>query len=146
MTKTRGATTAVSHDFSPLTDDDLYLFNEGSFFHMYEKLGAHRETVDGTDGVFFAVWAPNAGQVSVVGDFNGWDKASHPLRPGPARASGRGSSPASRPAPSTSTRSSHETRSIASRRPIRWRSTPKRHPGRHQSYGTSTTNGATSIG
>jgi len=61
--------------------DDLYLFNEGTHFHLYEKLGAHRMTVDGNEGMYFAVWAPDARHVSVVGDFNRWDKGSHPLRP-----------------------------------------------------------------
>jgi 1,4-alpha-glucan branching enzyme len=63
-----------------LTADDLYLFNEGSHFALYEKLGAHIEAVDGETGVSFAVWAPNAAKVSVVGDFNGWTPGSHPLR------------------------------------------------------------------
>src|SRR5262245_31013541 len=62
-----------------LTDDDLYLFNEGSHVRLYEKLGAHPGIVDGQRGTHFAVWAPNAERVSVVGDFNGWDRARHPL-------------------------------------------------------------------
>jgi len=57
------------------------MFNEGSHFQLYDKLGAHAMTVDGVEGTYFAVWAPSAEQVSVMGDFNGWDKASHPLRP-----------------------------------------------------------------
>jgi 1,4-alpha-glucan branching enzyme len=72
---------SVHHNISRLTSDDLYLFNEGSHYRLYEKLGAHILTVDGVEGSYFAVWAPNARQVSVSGDFNGWDKASHPLRP-----------------------------------------------------------------
>jgi 1,4-alpha-glucan branching enzyme len=64
-----------------LTDDDLYLFNEGSHLRLYEKLGAHPITVDGKQGTYFAVWAPDAEHVSVIGDFNGWNKKSHPLRP-----------------------------------------------------------------
>ncbi|HWP59188.1 MAG TPA: 1,4-alpha-glucan branching protein GlgB [Candidatus Acidoferrales bacterium] len=64
-----------------LTDNDLYLFNEGSHFKLYEKLGAHPLTVDGDAGVYFAVWAPDAESVSVIGDFNGWNKSSHPLYP-----------------------------------------------------------------
>jgi 1,4-alpha-glucan branching enzyme len=64
-----------------LSDDDLFLFNEGSHYRLYEKLGAHPTTVDGVGGTYFAVWAPNAKQVSVIGDFNNWDKSSHPLCP-----------------------------------------------------------------
>jgi 1,4-alpha-glucan branching enzyme len=63
-----------------LTDDDIYLFNEGSHFRLYDKLGSH--VVAGTSpGAYFAVWAPDAEQVFVVGDFNGWNKSSHPLAP-----------------------------------------------------------------
>jgi 1,4-alpha-glucan branching enzyme len=64
-----------------LNADDLYLFNEGSFFHLYEKLGAHPMTIDGTAGTYFAVWVPAAQQVAVIGTFNDWDKTTHPLRP-----------------------------------------------------------------
>jgi len=67
----------VPDDGSRLTDQDFYLFNEGSHFHLYAKLGAH---VVGADGVRFAVWAPNAERVYVIGDFNAWNKTSHPLR------------------------------------------------------------------
>jgi 1,4-alpha-glucan branching enzyme len=65
---------------SLLTSDDLYLFNEGTHSHLYEKLGAHPVTADGVSGTNFAVWAPDARQVSVVGDFNGWDPLADPLR------------------------------------------------------------------
>ncbi|HEV7767231.1 MAG TPA: 1,4-alpha-glucan branching protein GlgB [Thermoanaerobaculia bacterium] len=61
---------------SLLTDWDIHLFNEGTHHKLWEKLGSH--IVDG--GVMFAVWAPNAQQVSVVGDFNDWNPESHPLR------------------------------------------------------------------
>jgi 1,4-alpha-glucan branching enzyme len=71
----------VYHDVSLVTDDDLHLFNEGSHFRLYDKLGAHLVTHRGTEGVYFAVWAPDAEEVHVVGDFNGWEKSSHPLRP-----------------------------------------------------------------
>ena len=70
-----------AEDFSLLTPDDIYLFNEGSHFRLYEKLGAHPVNEMQMKGVYFAVWAPNAGRVSVVGNFNAWDKSSHPLRP-----------------------------------------------------------------
>ncbi|MBI4003118.1 MAG: 1,4-alpha-glucan branching enzyme, partial [Nitrospira defluvii] len=66
---------------SLLTADDLYLFNEGSHFHLYDKLGAHPTTVQGVEGTYFAVWAPAAEQVSVFGTFNHWDASRHPLRP-----------------------------------------------------------------
>ena len=79
--KTRPAGEPVRHDVSLLTDDDLYLFNEGSHYRLYEKLGAHRVSRDGEDGTCFAVWAPDAARVFVMGDFNGWHKTSHALRP-----------------------------------------------------------------
>jgi 1,4-alpha-glucan branching enzyme len=64
-----------------LTKEDLYLFNEGSHYRLYDKLGAHPMTVDGVAGTYFAVWAPSASHVSVMGDFNRWDRFSQPLRP-----------------------------------------------------------------
>ncbi|MDP3939882.1 MAG: hypothetical protein Q8R92_17325 [Deltaproteobacteria bacterium] len=63
-----------------LTKDDLYLFNEGSHCRLYDKFGARPITLDGKAGTQFTVWAPNARQVSVVGDWNGWNRESHPLR------------------------------------------------------------------
>ena len=66
---------------SLLTENDLYLFNEGSHFRLYDKLGAHVVNHQGISGTQVAVWAPNAAQVFVMGDFNGWDKHSNPLRP-----------------------------------------------------------------
>ncbi len=72
-------TQRVRYDVSLLTDDDLFLFNEGNHFRLYFKLGAHPLTADGVDGTYFAVWAPDAEQVFVMGDFNGWNKGSHPL-------------------------------------------------------------------
>ncbi|HEX9796788.1 MAG TPA: 1,4-alpha-glucan branching protein GlgB [Anaerolineales bacterium] len=70
---------AVRTDVNRLTDDDLFLFNEGSHFGLQEKLGSHPMEVDGQAGTYFAVWAPNADYVSVVGDFNEWDRGAHPL-------------------------------------------------------------------
>jgi 1,4-alpha-glucan branching enzyme len=70
----------VRHDVAMLTDEDVYLFNEGTHYRLYQKLGAHLRNVDGQDGVCFSVWAPNAQSVSVMGDFNGWNKESHALR------------------------------------------------------------------
>ena len=64
-----------------LTDVDLHLFNEGSHNRLYQKLGAHLVTVDGKPGTYFAVWAPDAERISVVGDFNGWNPDSNPMNP-----------------------------------------------------------------
>ncbi len=67
--------------FSPLLSDfDLHLFTEGRLYRAYDKLGAHLRTVDAVTGVQFAVWAPNALRVSIVGDFNGWDGRRHAMR------------------------------------------------------------------
>jgi 1,4-alpha-glucan branching enzyme len=65
---------------STLSDFDLHLLAEGTHYRAYEKLGAHLATVDGVAGVRFAVWAPNARRVSVVGDWNGWDGRVHAMR------------------------------------------------------------------
>src|SRR5262245_1100946 len=63
-----------------LTDFDLHLLGEGTHLHAFEKLGAHQITVGSATGTHFAVWAPNADRVSVIGDFNGWDGRVHPMR------------------------------------------------------------------
>ena len=63
-----------------LSGFDLHLLGEGTHYRIYDKLGAHAATLEGVVGVIFAVWAPNAKRVSVVGDWNGWDGRSHPLR------------------------------------------------------------------
>jgi len=65
---------------STLSDFDLHLLGEGTHYRAYEKLGAHLTTFDGAAGVRFAVWAPNARRVSVVGDWNGWDGRVHSMR------------------------------------------------------------------
>ena len=65
---------------SQITKFDAYLFAEGKNYDIYEKLGAHPMTIDGVKGTYFAVWAPNARRVSVVGDFNMWDGALHPMQ------------------------------------------------------------------
>ncbi|KPK19720.1 MAG: glycogen branching protein [Nitrospira bacterium SG8_3] len=82
MTQQRrlGREDSTLENTSYLTDDDIYLFNEGTHFRLYEKLGAHLAAPDGTEGVCFSVWAPNAQKVFVMGDFNGWEKEQHPLR------------------------------------------------------------------
>src|SRR3984893_14935300 len=69
-----------STNASLLTDQDRHLFNEGTHYRIYNKLGAHITTVAGKPGTYFGVWAPNASSVSVVGDFNGWDAQSHLLQ------------------------------------------------------------------
>jgi 1,4-alpha-glucan branching enzyme len=79
--KDKNGNPAVLYDWSLLTDDDIYLFNEGSHFRLYEKLGSKPLTSQGEMGTYFAVWAPDAEQVCVMGGFNHWDKSSHPLRP-----------------------------------------------------------------
>ncbi|HEY4235527.1 MAG TPA: 1,4-alpha-glucan branching enzyme, partial [Lacipirellulaceae bacterium] len=83
VTNQSGETTTM-HDpyaFEPmLTDYDLHLLSEGTHWKSYHKLGAHLRTVAGVKGVNFAVWAPNAEGVSIVGDFNGWKVARHAMR------------------------------------------------------------------
>ncbi|MAT38926.1 MAG: 1,4-alpha-glucan branching enzyme [Ectothiorhodospiraceae bacterium] len=70
-----------SYAFLPqLTDYDLHLFGEGNHFRIYDKLGSHFRLNDGIGGVHFAVWAPSARSVSVIGDFNGWDRRRHAMR------------------------------------------------------------------
>ena len=64
-----------------LSDFDLHLFSEGTHLRLYEKYGAHLTEHAGVQGVSFAVWAPNAERVSVIGDFNQWDGRRHPMRP-----------------------------------------------------------------
>ena len=72
---------ADPYTFPPiLSDFDLYLIGEGKHQDLYERLGAHPWRIGDVDGVAFAVWAPNARKVSVVGDFNGWDDRAHPMR------------------------------------------------------------------
>jgi len=63
-----------------LTDFDLHLLGEGAHYRNYEKLGAHLTELEGEPGVRFAVWAPNARSVSVIGDFNGWNRETHAMR------------------------------------------------------------------
>jgi len=64
-----------------LSADDLHFFNNGTHYRLYNKLGAHSCSYQGLEGVYFAVWAPNAEQVAAIGDFNGWDKYASPLSP-----------------------------------------------------------------
>ncbi|MCB4756212.1 MAG: 1,4-alpha-glucan branching protein GlgB [Elusimicrobia bacterium] len=74
------STNSIQYDVSLLTDQDLYLFNEGTHSRMYQKMGAHQADVNGAKGIYFAVWAPNAEHVTVLGDFNGWHDWTHHLR------------------------------------------------------------------
>jgi len=78
---TKHQTTPDYHDPSWLSADDLQLLNEGNHYHLYEKLGSHRADVDGRSGTRFAVWAPSAERMAVVGDFNGWNPDAHLLQP-----------------------------------------------------------------
>jgi 1,4-alpha-glucan branching enzyme len=77
----RSLATGQEGRFSLLTGEDLYWFNEGTHTHLYQKLGAHPVTHGGTQGTYFAVWAPNAEAVSVIGDFNDWSPGRNPLSP-----------------------------------------------------------------
>lgn len=69
----------VIHGPTLFSEQDVYLFKEGSHFRLYDRLGSHVMKVDAMNGFYFAVWAPNAERVSVFGDFNGWNKDSHLL-------------------------------------------------------------------
>ncbi|HUG55744.1 MAG TPA: 1,4-alpha-glucan branching protein GlgB [Candidatus Limnocylindrales bacterium] len=66
---------------SLLSEEDLHWFNEGRHYRLYEKLGSHPATLEGTEGALFAVWAPNAAEVSVIGSFNAWTPGRDALRP-----------------------------------------------------------------
>ncbi|MEJ2721341.1 MAG: 1,4-alpha-glucan branching protein GlgB [bacterium] len=66
---------------APLSDYDIYLFKKGNHHRLYERLGSHLATKGGTEGARFAVWAPNAERVSVVGGFNGWEPGTHLMSP-----------------------------------------------------------------
>ncbi|MDK2890011.1 MAG: 1,4-alpha-glucan branching enzyme [Methanoculleus sp.] len=65
---------------SLITDYDVYLFRQGNHSRLHERMGSHPAVADGVRGTFFAVWAPNAAEVSVIGDFNGWTAGRHPLQ------------------------------------------------------------------
>ncbi|MGO9612001.1 MAG: 1,4-alpha-glucan branching protein GlgB [Dissulfurispiraceae bacterium] len=82
-TEKSATTSAIIYDESLLTDFDIYLFKQGNHLHLYEKLGSHLMKANGQEGAFFAVWAPDAKSVSVIGDFNGWNRRKHPLRSRP---------------------------------------------------------------
>gem|GEM_PF-1266833 len=63
-----------------ITDFDVHLFNEGTNNRIYDKLGAHEIKLNGVVGTHFAVWAPNATKVSVIGDFNQWNREKNPMK------------------------------------------------------------------
>ena len=73
-------TEGVIHNVNFITDHDIYLFKEGNHHRLYDKLGAHIMTIGEESGVAFALWAPNAENVFVAGDFNGWNRESHLLK------------------------------------------------------------------
>ncbi|MDQ0218876.1 1,4-alpha-glucan branching protein GlgB [Peribacillus cavernae] len=73
-----GSTLQLKHDVNP-SEFDLYLFHEGTLYESYKTFGAHPATLEGIDGIRFAVWAPNARKVSLVGDFNNWDGNGHTM-------------------------------------------------------------------
>ena len=70
----------TTHDPAEISADDLWLFNEGTHSRLHDVLGAHLRPAEQGGGARFAVWAPNASAVSVVGDMNGWDRHADPLR------------------------------------------------------------------
>lgn len=74
-------TTSSTEAFSLLTDFDIHLFKSGKHYKLYEKLGAHPVTNQGKEGTYFAVWAPNAREISVIGNFNHWNASHHKLFP-----------------------------------------------------------------
>jgi 1,4-alpha-glucan branching enzyme len=74
-------TSPVHFDVSLLTPEDFYLFNEGSHYRIYDKMGAHLIESNGVAGAIFALWAPNARRVTVIGSFNNWNPTSHQLQP-----------------------------------------------------------------
>src|SRR5680860_1380947 len=76
-----------SADATLFSDYDIHLFREGKHFHLYKKLGSRLIEYQGNKGTYFALWAPNAQQVSVIGDFNAWDRHSHNMK---ARGDGSG--------------------------------------------------------
>ncbi|MCS6991376.1 MAG: 1,4-alpha-glucan branching protein GlgB [Chitinophagales bacterium] len=83
MKKNRKKTEVDQHPVLPhslFSELDIYLFREGRHYRLYDKLGAHPCEKDGVPGTYFAVWAPNAAYVSVVGNFNGWNRQAHPLQ------------------------------------------------------------------
>ena len=79
--KASSSTESISESFTLLTDFDIHLFKSGKHYRLYEKLGAHVIETDEHSGTFFAVWAPNATAVSILGNFNHWQDKQHVLHP-----------------------------------------------------------------
>ena len=130
-----------------LGEVDMHLLGEGTHYRSWERLGSHMTTIDGVAGTYFAVWAPSAERVSVVGDFNGWDGRVHPMRLLVANGIwelfipglGRGSA--------TSTRSACARPGSRSSRPIPTSATPSARLRPRRSSGTRPpTAGATATG
>lgn len=71
----------ATYPYTKITEMDVFLFKEGTHFQLFDKLGSHPMTLEGVAGTYFAVWAPNAKKVSVMGSFNGWNRTTHPLFP-----------------------------------------------------------------
>ncbi|GCE12944.1 1,4-alpha-glucan branching protein GlgB [Tengunoibacter tsumagoiensis] len=78
--KNHATTQRETQQVSLFSDFDLHLFGQGKHYHLYEKMGAHPRTLNGQMGVHFAVWAPRALAVSVIGDFNQWNRSANPLQ------------------------------------------------------------------
>src|ERR1700758_5489314 len=80
-TKVSAASAALKavEPYSRFTEFDIALFQSGKHYRLYEKLGSHVVEFNGVVGTYFAVWAPNARYVAVIGNFNGWNRGSHPL-------------------------------------------------------------------
>ena len=78
-TKQKGVAEVPSREKVFISETDQYLFAQGTHYEIYKKMGAHLSQEDGVDGVFFAVWAPNAANVHVVGTFNDWNEETHPM-------------------------------------------------------------------
>ena len=79
MNPNKHETEGPVHSHSLMNDYDIHLFREGRHFKLYEKLGSHLAEINGREGTFFGLWAPNARSVSVIGNFNGWNPRSHHL-------------------------------------------------------------------
>ncbi len=78
-TTTSDKITEVIENSIKITDMDMYLFGQATHYNVYEKMGAHETVMNGKKGVYFAVWAPKAEEVYVIGTFNGWNETSHPM-------------------------------------------------------------------